>query len=153
MPDKNSDCALYCEHANEAPVDCRCSPDCYCRVHGSCKLHNVAPVLRTPNRSCELVSVTKVFVQIGYAPPARSAYFSDSLLADEFRKVQELRTNTVVTVSQHTALRIMATNDVYLLQQLEPIALDSELLLTHSLIREAALAKLTDVEKQILGVG
>lgn len=28
--------ALYCNHANECPVQCDCTQDCYCRVEGSC---------------------------------------------------------------------------------------------------------------------
>ena len=28
--------AMFCEHANEVPVSCRCEPDCYCKEH-TCK--------------------------------------------------------------------------------------------------------------------
>lgn len=29
--------SMFCGHANEVPHECTCSPNCYCRVEGSCK--------------------------------------------------------------------------------------------------------------------
>lgn len=31
-----SDNSIYCNHANEMPVQCPCDSDCYCRKHGNC---------------------------------------------------------------------------------------------------------------------
>ncbi len=32
-----SETEIFCEHANEVPLTCKCDRDCYCKKNGSCK--------------------------------------------------------------------------------------------------------------------
>jgi len=36
MPEGFSDNSIFCNHANEMPIECPCDIDCYCYVHGGC---------------------------------------------------------------------------------------------------------------------
>lgn len=45
--------AIFCDHANEVPVYCLCSPDCYCKEH-TCKPRIGVPL---PNRNEDPIEI------------------------------------------------------------------------------------------------
>lgn len=55
----NKGLAVMCEHANEVPLNCKCSSDCYCKTH-TCCIH-----YRTPGGSitspCGVVATRYVY--------------------------------------------------------------------------------------------
>jgi hypothetical protein len=151
-----SDCAIYCDHANEMPVVCPCKPNCYCHKHGGCgrreaRLSEAAP-------SYEVLSVYAVhqFAAFTSLPEQINPVTSVCLTEEHANITADLPLDYTSLVGRRKvsscqALRLSDGN-IYILFQPSPVHLEDRQKLIDEAIRGQAMAKLSVEEKRVLGI-
>lgn len=97
--------AIFCDHANEVPVYCSCSPDCYCKEH-TCKPVSV----HLPNRNEDPI---EVYEQAIAQMRAWLAIVYPSSQVGRALKIQYIPVNRSQFPKLVMRAKIWTTNNVY----------------------------------------